>query len=200
MLKRTILLATTFCLLLSMNSIVWASPDAGDTKAVSMGSSGTALIPASAEFKEAVTIQGLTMPIAQWDMTAASKDRWHYARVIFFQDGERSSLEMVEQIELNDVMLGMISEMARSTIEKAAANNGARLLKWHPVERLAMARRNAIAFTAQMILTDKLPLPMYGNIHVFVKDKRLNVLALVCPDSDSEYWQPVFRQMAVTFQ
>ena len=198
--KRTVLFATILCLALCMNVLCLANPATGDTKAVAMGPSGTALIPATVEFKEALSIQGLTMPIAQWDMTAASKDRWHYARVIFFQDGERSSLEMVEQIELNDVMLGMISEMARSTIEKAAGNNGARLLKWHPAERSAMARRNAIAFTAQMILTDKLPLPMYGNIHVFVKDKRLNVLALVCPDSDSEYWQPVFRQMAVTFQ
>lgn len=44
-------------------------------------------------------------------------------------------------------------------------------------------------------LPERLPLPMYAVITVYPRNNQLTAIALVCPDVDKKFWQPVYAQM-----
>lgn len=202
MIKRAVLILTMIiAIVLLFGTVCFADSVNLTAQSLEIPSIGLMTVPDSTVIKEAVPLNDSNHIISQWDMTANELDNWHYARLIFYrEENERSSLEMMEYIELKEPFLSMISDLAKGAIEKYADSNGVKLLKWYPAQKSPLFKRNTIMFTAQVILTEKLPLPMYGNIHVFVQDKRLNVLVFLCPDSDRKYWQPIFAKMVGSFK
>ncbi len=163
---------------------------------------GTMLVPAWLQVNEAKNIDGIENINAQYDMTGLQQDTYHYARTIIYKDNKDMGLaaDLFNYVEFKEPLLQMASDTLKGTVERTLESNGAKLLQWYPIQKAAMGKQNAFLLEARLIATDKLPLPMFADIYVTVKDRHLTGVGFLCPDSDRMFWQPIFKQMVSQIQ
>ncbi|MEN6566412.1 MAG: hypothetical protein ABFC57_08925 [Veillonellales bacterium] len=178
---------------------VFAAPVAISTP-LEIADIGTLLLPLPVEATEAKGVEGTAAIAAQYDITANINDTRHYARLIIYKDTKDMGLaaDIFTQASANTKSLQLISGAVKEMVGKSITENGAQLLQWYPLKPAAVGKTNAINLTSLLIVTEKLPLPMFANVYVFTQDRHLTGLALLCPDSDRTYWEPLFRDMMAT--
>lgn len=194
---RHLIAAVCLLILLSLNShTAFADPVVISTP-LELSDIGTLLLPLPLTVKEAKGFEGTAAIAAQYDMTANVGDTCHYARLIVYKDGKDMGFaaDMLNQASANPKSLQMISGAVRDMIGQSIADNGAQLLQWYPLKPAVVGKNNAISLSSLLIVTEKLPLPMFTNVYVFTQNRHLTGLALLCPDSDRTFWEPLFRQM-----
>lgn len=158
---------------------------------------GTIMIPSWLQVNEAKNMEGAVSINAQYDMTGLQKDTYHYARTIVYKDTKDMGLaaDLFNYVEFKEPLLQMASDTLKGTVTKNLESNGAKLLEWYPIQKANIGKQSAFLLSARLIVTDKLPLPMFADIYVTVKDRHLIGVGFICPDSDRTFWQPIFREM-----
>lgn len=156
---------------------------------------GTLMLPAGLDIKDAKDTETTSGLDSQYDLVCLSNDTWHYARLVVFKDKRDMGLvaEMFNQGIQNPHVLKVLSNAGKDMIEKKLANNGSQLLQWYPPKSTKIGRHNGLGLSFRATATDKLPLPLYATAYVYVTTRQLVGLAILCPDSDRQYWEPLFR-------
>lgn len=191
---RKTALAVLFVLTVSLSGIsttAWAE----ELKPLAIAGVGTLELP---DWLTATAAKGLEKQEnvgLQFDLVGLSKDTWHYARLISYRMDQNLGMAamLFGMAEANPQLLG---ELARPLIAKSLEENGGKVLEWLPVKKATLGGRSVSVLTARLIMTEKVPLPMYASVYVFMNKDKLSGLGLFCPDSDRQFWSPLFIQTA----
>jgi hypothetical protein len=191
--KKAILLVLVLCL---MPAVVYAAPQ-DDLKAFSMEGVGVSLIPSGINIANAVGTEAMKNMETQYDLASSDTDSSHYARLIVYKDTHNlgPALALIDMVDFRPELVAMMSDMGKNLVSKKLEEHGAKLIDWLPVHTLSVKKHNGVLVGARLTLSEKLPIPMFGAIAVYTESGRLTALALMCPDSDRTYWQPVFKQL-----
>ncbi len=133
----------------------------------------------------------------QYDLTGPEGDVSHYARLIVYKDTRDLGpvLALVDLVEFKPELVALMSNLGQKLVAKKLEENGAKLLQWLPVSKVSIQKHNGVQFGAKVTVSEKFPVPMFTSVAVYPQDGKLTGIALMCPDSDRLYWQPIFRQM-----
>lgn len=194
--KAAILIALVLLVLCFASAVVWAAPQ-DDLKTFTMEGVGTSLIPGGINFANAVGTEAMKNIETQYDLTSSDDDSSHYARLIVYKDTHNlgPALALVDMVDFRPELVTLMSNMGQNLISKKLEEHGAKLIDWLPVHAVSVQKHNGVLVGARLTLSEKLPIPMFAAIAVYTESGRLTALALMCPDSDRPYWQPVFKQI-----
>lgn len=156
---------------------------------------GTLMLPAGLDIKDAKDTENAPGLDSQYDLVCLSNDTWHYARLVVFKDKRDMGLaaEMFNQGLQSPQVLKMLSDAAKDMVEKNLTSNGSKLLQWYPPRSAMIGSHNGIGLAFRFTAADKLPMPLYANMYFYMPNRQLVGLAVLCPDSDRQYWEPVFK-------
>ena len=177
--------------------IAVASPPQDDMKAVVIDGVGGSFIPSGVDFASAVGTENMKNIETQYDLTSTGRDCSHYARLLVYKDNHDlgPALALVDLVEFRPELVTLMSNMGQKLVSKKLDENGAKLIEWLPANKVYVQKHNGVQFGARLTLSEKLPLPMYAVIVVYPQNGTLTGIALMCPDSDRLYWQPIFKQI-----
>jgi len=165
--------------------------------ALAVSGVGTINLPDWLEAKAAKGLEGQQNAGQQFDLIGLSKETWHYARLISYkveQDLGPAAL-LFSMADSNPQVLELMSGLIRPMLTKNLEENGGKVLEWYPAKKASFGGRNVPVLTARLIMTDKVPLPMFATVYVFMQGDRPSGLGIFCPDSDRLFWTPLFSQM-----
>jgi hypothetical protein len=171
------------------------SAEPGGTLAIS--GLGTLNLPDWLEAKAAKGLESQPNAGQQYDLVGLSKDTWHYARLISYkveQDLGPASL-LFSMADSNPQVLELMSGLIRPILTKNLEENGGKVLEWYPAKKASFGGRSVPVLTARLIMTEKVPLPMFATVYVFMQGDRPSGFGMFCPDSDRLFWIPLFGQM-----
>ena len=191
--KRTWLICCLATLLLSSFQLIMTAEAAGGTFDVpGVGSFG---LPEWLEVKPAKPMDGQQNAGLQYDMTGLTKDVWHYARFVSYRLEQNlgPAAILFAAIEANPQLL---VSLVQPMLAKSMEDNGGKVLEWYPGKKASLGGRSVPTLTARLIMTDKVPLPMFATVYVFMTQEKVSALGIFCPDSDRLFWDPLFTQMA----
>lgn len=166
-------------------------------QAVAIAGIGTALLPAGIEFANAIGPETMRNIETQYDLTGPDADVYHYARLIIYRDYQDLGpvLALIDMVEFKPELVTLLSNTGRNLVAKKLEESGAKLIEWLPASKVFVQKHNGVRFGVRLTLSERFPLPMFAAIAVYPQDGRITGIALLCPDSDRPYWQPVFAQI-----
>ncbi|MDR3563050.1 MAG: hypothetical protein P4N59_16690 [Negativicutes bacterium] len=158
---------------------------------------GTASLSGNIVFASAVGTETMKNMETQYDLTATADGNSHYARLLVYKDGRDMgpALALVDLVEFKPELVALMSSTGQKLLTRKMEENGAKLLEWLPPSKISVQKHNGVQFGSRFILAEKFPIPMYATVAVYPGDGKLTGIALMCPDSDRTYWQPVFTQL-----
>lgn len=158
---------------------------------------GTSLVPANLQIAMALGTESLTNLETQYDLSSTETSGSHYARLIIYKDPKDLGLvgSLLDLVDFKPQLVSMLSDMGKNMISKQMEEHGLKLIEWLPVNKIIIQKHNGIAMAARFTLSEKFPIPMYASVAVYPQNNKLTGLALLCPDSDQAYWQPIFSQL-----
>lgn len=192
-----------FTLLLTFNliTITFASPESNPPvprglKPIVIEGVGISSLPAGIDFTTAIGTETMKNIETQYDLISSGNDS-HYARLIIYKDTRDlgPALALVDMVEFKPELVTLMSNMGQKLISQKLAENGAKLIEWLPVSKALVQKHNGIQFGARLTLAEKLPIPMFAAIVIYPQNSKLTGIALMSPDCDRIYWQPVFKQL-----
>lgn len=163
---------------------------------------GTASVPAELEISAALGTQTMTNLETQYDLRSTAAIGSHYARLVVYKDPRDLGLagSLLDLVDFKPELVTMLSNMEKNMVAKQMEEHGLRLVEWLPASTLTIQKHNAIQMGARFTLSEKMPLPMFAAVAVYPQNGKLTGLALLCPDSDQAYWQPIFTQLITTMK
>ena len=156
---------------------------------------GSMVLPDWLEAKAAKPMDGQQNAGLQFDMTGLSKDTWHYARLVSYRSEQNlgPAALLFGAVESNpQLLVSLIQPMLARSMEE----NGGKVLEWFPAKKASLGGRSVPVLTARLIMTDKVPMPMFATVYVFMHQDKVSAMGMFCPDSDRLFWSPLFGQMA----
>ena len=163
---------------------------------------GTLMLPAGLDITDANDTETKPGLSSQYDLVCLSNDTWHYGRLVVFKDKRDMGLaaEMFNQGIQNRQVLKVLSDAAKDMIEKNLTNNGSKLLQWYSPKTALIGKHKGLSLAARFTATDKLPMPLYASMYFYMPSRQLVGLAIICPDSDRQYWDPLFRDSVANLE
>lgn len=195
--KWTTILVVSAALVTAFIPVCAAQTPALSLKAFSIEGIGTSVFPAELVGEAAVGTETMTNLETQYDLTSSGKSGSHYARLVVYKDSRDLGFAgtLLDLVDFKPELVAMMSNMGKNLVSQKMEEHGLKLLEWAPVTKITVQKHNGIHLGAKFSLSDKLPLPMFASVAVYPQDGKLTGLALICPDSDKAYWQPVFTQL-----
>jgi len=197
--KVTILFAVllAICAITVVPAFAASNQPQDGLKSFTIDGVGTSFIPNGIDFASSVGTDAMKNIETQYDLTSSGGDSSHYARLIVYKDTRDlgPALALVDLVELKPELVTLMSNMGQKLVSKKLEENGAKLIEWLPASKSLVQKHNGVQFGARLTLSDKLPMPMFAAIAVYPQDGKLTGIALMCPDTDRLYWQPVFKQI-----
>ena len=168
-----------------------------DLQAFAIDGVGTSFLPAGINSANAVGTEEMKNMETQYDLTGTDKNISHYARLIIYKDPHDlgPALSFIDLVEFKPELVTLMSNTGKNLISKKMEEQGAKLIEWLPASKALINKHNGIQLGARFSLSEKLPLPMYATVAVYPQDGKLTGIALICPDTDREYWRPVYTQI-----
>lgn len=176
-------------------AVLGASQD--DVKPFSVEGIGASYLPGAVSFSSAVGTETMVNLGTQYDLTGSDVDTLHYARLVAYKDTHNlgSALAFVEKVGFRPELVALLSKMGQDMAIKKLEDNGGKLVEWLPAQTVTVQQHNGVLIGARVVLSEKLPIPMFASVAVYPEGGSLNGIALICPDSDRLYWQPVFTKL-----
>lgn len=173
-----------------------ANPEAG-VKAFVIDGVGTAVIPNGLDFASAVGTETMKNIETQYDLTGSDATGLHYARLIVYKGGRDMGpmLALVDLVDFKPELVNLMSNAGKKIVTQKLEDNGAKLIEWLPATKISIQKHNGIQLGSRFALSEKFPIPMFAAVVVYPQDGKLTGIALMCPDSDRLYWQPIFAQV-----
>ena len=197
--KVTILLAVllTMCAISVIPTFAASNQPQESLKAFIIDGVGTTSIPNGINFASAVGTDTMKNIETQYDLTSFGGESSHYARLIVYQDTHDlgPALVLVDLVEFKPELVTLMSNLGQKLVSNKLEESGAKLIEWSHASKVLIQKHNGVQFGARLTLSEKLPMPMFTAIAVYPHDGKLTGIALMCPDSDRLYWQPVFKQI-----
>lgn len=133
----------------------------------------------------------------QYDLNNQSKDGMRYARFVVYQDSHDLGMAttLINMVAEKPELIPVMAEMGKSFIVKKMEENGAKLVEWLPAGKATVQKHSGIQLGARFILSEKFPVTVYTTFAVYSLENKLTGVALMCPDSERSFWQPVFEQI-----
>lgn len=156
---------------------------------------GTLMLPAGLDIKDAKDTETTPGLDSQYDLVCLANDTWHYARLVVFKDTRDMGLaaQLFNQGIQNPQVLKVLSNAGKDVIEKNITKHGSQLLQWYPPKTALVGKRTGLSLAFRFTATDKLPMPLYATMYFYMPNRQLIGLAIICPDSDRQYWEPLFK-------
>lgn len=193
--KKTFIFFTLLAFFFAVTSATaLATPN---LQAFAIDSVGTSVLPAGMHFANAVGTEEMKNMEIQYDLTGTDKDISHYARLIIYKDPHDlgPTLSFIDLVEFKPELVTLMSNTGKNLVSQKMEEQGAKLIEWLPANKALINKHNGIQLGARFTLSKKLPLPMYATVAVYPQDGKLTGIALICPDTDREYWQTVYTQI-----
>lgn len=158
---------------------------------------GIAQLPNAVTPAEAVGTENMKNLENQYDLSSSDQAGLHYARLVIYKDTRDMGpvLSLVDMVEFKPELITMMSNMGKKMISQKLEEQGATLIEWLPAAKAKILNHNGVQMGSRFTLTEKFPLPMFAMVAVYPQDGKLTGLAILCPDTDRLYWQPLFTQL-----
>lgn len=168
-----------------------------DLKPFKIEGVGTAFIPGEIDCTAAVGTEMMKSIETQYDLISYEADSSHYARLIVYKGSHNlgPALALVDMVEFKPEFVTLLSNYGQNLVSKKLEENGGSCIDWLPAQKVKVQKHNGVQFGARATLSKKLPIPMYATVAVFPTGGKITGIALICPDSDRIYWQPVFGEI-----
>jgi hypothetical protein len=192
--KKALMLLILLLASCLMTAVASAEPT---MKAFAISGVGLSSLPNEIDFADAVGTETMKNMESQYDLTGSSGNVSHYARLVVYKDTRDlgAVLSLIDMVDFKAELVTLMSNMGQKLVAKKLEENGAKLVEWYPASKVQIQKHNGVQLGAKVILSEKLPLPMFATVAVYPKDGKLTGIVLLCPDSDRLYWQPVFKQI-----
>lgn len=195
--KKIPALIAFFLILCSIMTVSAAADSQAGVTTFAIDGVGTALIPNGLNFANSVGTETMKNIETQYDLTGVGTNGSHYARLIIYKDARDMGpvLALVDLVDFKPELVSMLSNTGKKIVSQKLEENGAKLIEWLPATKISVQKHNGIQLGSRFTLSEKFPIPMFAAVVVYPQDGKLTGIALMCPDSDRLYWQPVFAQV-----
>ncbi len=158
---------------------------------------GTTWLPTNCSATAAIGTEAMTNMEIQYDLSSTDAAGIHYARLLVYKAPQDLGMAgtLIDLIGFKPEIYPLLSEMGKNLISKKLEESNLKLIEWLPASKSSIPNHPGIQLALRATLPEKLPLPMFAIVNLVPRNGQITAVALVCPDIDKNYWQPVYLQM-----